>query len=206
MSNIKGLAITTLILLIVFLLIAISVATIITGQTGETTSEDYELLLNDVLEEISTYIQIKDKVGKYNNTDGIQRIEKIAIMIKPLLTNEINISQCSIKLCDGNSIKILNYSGNSELIKSSSLFNHEVWNNISSNNFGFIVIHDNDRSLIDYHTINDNKDMAYIIIKLSEDFSFGKGETLFVTLFPSSGIKKTIILEAPLPINKVVSL
>ena len=131
MSNIKSTAITALILTITFLLIAITVASIITGQTGVTTEEDLEATLNDVLEEISTYIQIKDKMGKYYKTDGIQKIEKIAIMIKPLITHEIDMSQFTIKLCDGNIVKILNYGNNSEFIQSNSLFEHPIWNSMA---------------------------------------------------------------------------
>jgi len=37
--------------------------------------------------------------------------------------------------------------------------------------------------------------MAFIIIKLSDDFSMKKGETLTITLFPSSGVTRTISLE-----------
>jgi hypothetical protein len=32
-----------------------------------------------------------------------------------------------------------------------------------------------------------------------------KGDSLTVTLFPSSGISKTIILEAPLPMSRVIT-
>ncbi len=59
---------------------------------------------------------------------------------------------------------------------------------------------------MDYDAINDNTDMAYIIINLSEEFSMAKGETMDVTLLPSAGIKKTITLDAPLPMKQLVNL
>ena len=110
-----------------------------------------------------------------------------------------------IKLNNGQQVKMLYYNRQAEFIESHSLFEHPIWNNMTDTNFSFIVILDKDRSL-DYDTINDNTDMAYIVIKLSEDFTMKKGDSLQVTLFPSTGIKKTIHLKAPLPIKPIVSL
>ena len=53
--------ITTIILLISFLLIGATVASIITGETeGTTSEEDMDQILNDVLDEITTYIHCSD--------------------------------------------------------------------------------------------------------------------------------------------------
>ncbi len=206
MNNRGGIGISAAILLISFILISITIASIITGGTTGTSEENMEEILDDVLDEISTYLQIKDVMGKYYSTGGEQRIEKVVILIKPLISQDIDMSELTIKLCDGNTVKMLGYSGNAEFIESNSLFEHPVWNNITDSNFGFVVIHDKDRSLVDYDAINDNTDMAYIIINLSEEFSMAKGETMDVTLFPSAGIKKTITLDAPLPMKQLVNL
>jgi len=206
MNNRGGVGISAAILLISFILISITIASIITGGTTETSEENMEEILDDVLDEISTYLQIKDVMGKYYSKSGEQKIEKVAILIKPLISQEIKISELTIKLCDGNIVKMLDYSGNAVFIDSNSLFEHPTWNDISDSNFGFVVIHDKDRSLVDYDAINDNTDMAYIIINLSEEFSMTKGETMNVTLFPSSGIKRTISLDAPLPMKQLVNL
>ena len=197
--------ITAAILLISFLLIGVTVASVITGETGVdvTTEEDLEQMLDDVLDEITTYIQIKDKIGKYYDTNDQLRIEKIAIMIKPLIKQDINMSELTIKLCNGNNVKILEYSGNAEYIESNPLFEHPMWGDITSNDYSFVVTLDKDRSLVDYDVLNG--DMAYIIIKLSEDFTMVKGDSITVTLFPSSGLARTTILEAPLPMSRVVS-
>ena len=111
-----------------------------------------------------------------------------------------------IKLCNGEKIKMLFYSGQAEFIHSSSLFEHPIWNTIENETFGFIVTLDKDRSLVDHNTINDNTDMAYIIIKLSEDFAMKKGDRITTTFFPSAGIEKTMTLEAPLPMKRIVTL
>lgn len=205
MNNWGSTGITAVILLISFLLIGVTVASVITGETGVdvTTEEDLEQMLDDVLEEITTYLQIKDKIGKYYNVDGQLRIEKIAIMIKPLIKQDIHISELTIKLCNGNNVKILGYSGNAEYVESNPLFEHPVWSNTTNNDYSFIATLDKDRSLVDYDVLNG--DMAYIIIKLSEDFTMVKGDSLIVTLFPSSGLARTTILEAPLPMNRVIS-
>jgi len=197
-------AIAAMTLLIGFLLVSIVAASVITNGSGSTTSEqDVEEILNDVLDEISTYIQIKDKIGKYYTTNGIARIEKIAILIKPLISIDIDISQLNIKLCDGNTVKILSYSGNAEFLESNSLFEHPIWSNLDENNFGFLALLDKDRSLVDHDILNE--DMAYIIIKIPSDFSLTKKETITMTLFPESGIERVITLKAPPPLKPIVS-
>ena len=206
MNNLGGIGISAAILLISFVLMSVTIASIITDGTAGTSEENMEEILNDVLDEISTYLQIKDVMGKYYSNAGEQRIEKVAILIKPLISQSISVSELTIKLCGENIVKMLGYSGNAEFIGSNSLFEHPVWENISDSSFGFIVIHDKDGSLVDFDAITDNTDMAYIIINLSEEFSMAKGETMDVTLFPSSGIKRTITLDAPLPIKQLVNL
>jgi archaellin len=127
-------------------------------------------------------------------------------MIKPLISDEIELSELTIKLNNGNNLIILSYKGDAAFRDTNDLFEHQIWDNLTENNFGIIATHDKDNSITDYNTINKNTDMAYIIIKLPENFYMKKGDTLTVTLFPSSGIQRTTILEAPLPMKKVVSL
>lgn len=203
MNNLGSNAITALIVLIIFVLISATVASIITQKPGEISNQDMEKQLEEVLEEITTYIQIKDTIGRYYKTNGEQKIKRIALLIKPLISLDIDASELTIKICNGKSVKILSYSGNAEVIGSNTLFEHPIWNEISDNNFGFIVTHDSDSSLVEYDVING--DMAYTIIKLSEDFYMKKGETLEVTLFPLSGITTMTTLKAPLPIKNVVT-
>jgi len=59
--------------------------------------------------------------------------------------------------------------------------------------------------LVNYDTFNDCSDNAYLVFKLPEEISFGKHEKLFITLFPSTGITRTITLKAPIPIKPVVT-
>jgi len=195
------------ILLISFLLIGATAASVILGDPGETTyEENYEEMLEEVLDEISTYIQIKDVLGKYTSAPGEKHIQKIAILIKPLFSIDIDASGLMIKINNGQQVKMLYYNRQAEFIESNSLFDHPIWDNMTDTNFSFIGILDKDRSIIDYDTINDNTDMAYVILKIPEDFTIKKGDTLEITLFPSTGITKNINIEAPLPIKQIVSL
>lgn len=206
MNNQGATGIATAILLISFILIGATAASVIMGDSGNNPEENYEEILDEALNEISTYIQIKDALGKYNSTTEEQHIQKIAILIKPLFSIDIDASKLVIKLNNGKQIKMLYYNRQAEFISSNSLFEHPIWTTVTDTDFGFIVILDKDQSIIDYGTINDNTDMTYIIIKLPNDFTMKKGDTLELTLSPSTGITKTINLKAPLPIKQIVAL
>jgi archaellin len=198
--------ITTLILLFSIILIGITVSSVITGEnTGLTTEHNYDKITKEVIDEISTYIQIKDQKGKFNEINGKQRIEKIALWISPLVTQEINVSQLTIQLNNGETVMILTYDGFAEKLDSNSLFSHPIWNNIDGSNFGFISITDLDDSLVEYDSINDYSDNAYLIIRLPDDMTMLKNEKLIVTLFPSTGITRTTILKAPISNKPIVT-
>lgn len=166
----------------------------------------YNQILDNAYNEIVNYIQIKDIVGKYDSLDGEKQIRKIAILIKPLFSNNIDISEFVIKLNNGEQIKILFNSRQTESIRLNTLFEHPLWNNMSEDDFSIIVIHDRDGSLVDYNFINDNTDMAYIIIKLAEDFTMKNGDTMTINIIPTNGVTKKIAIEAPLPMQSVVNL
>ena len=145
-------------------------------------------------------------MGKYYPVGEELHIKKIAVLIKPLFSVDMDVSEIMIKLCNGEQIKMLYYGEQAEFIHSNSLFEHPRWDNIKDENFNFIVVLDKDKSLVDYNTINDNTDMAYITIKLSEDFTMTKGDTMTITFFLSKGITRTITVKAPLPIKQIVTL
>jgi len=86
MNNRGSIGISVVILLTSFMLISITISPIITGGITGTSKENMEEILDDVLDAISTYLQIKDVMGKYYSTGGEQRIEKVVLLIKPLLS------------------------------------------------------------------------------------------------------------------------
>jgi archaellin len=198
--------ITATILLVSLLLIGITTASIISdGDSGFTEEENLEKIANEVIDEISTYIQIKDQKGKFYEIDGVKKIQKIAILISPLVTKDISVSKLTIQLDNGESVHLLTYSFHAEPLNQNSIFEHYIWNNISEKNFGLISICDLDDSLIKYDSINDCSDNAYIVFKLPSDMALAKYDKLIVTLFPYNGIKRVIELEAPLPIKSVIT-
>lgn len=194
--------VTIVILLISLMLIGVTVAQSLDG----TTEEDYNQMVSEIIDGITSYIQIKDTIGKYYDINGVKKIEKIAIWISPWVSQEIDMSQLTIQLCNGETVKILTYDGNAEYMGSNSLFEHPIWNNITGTNFGFISIVDLDGSLVNYDTINEKSDNAYVLIRLPEDMTLAKGESITIILFPSTGITTMLEdLKAPLPMKSVVT-
>ena len=90
-------------------------------------------------------------------------------------------------------------------LESNSIFNHPIWEKINGNNFGFISILDLDDSLINFDSINDYTDNAYLVFRLPENMRMVKHDKLIVTLFPSTGITRITILEAPLAMQSIVN-
>lgn len=196
----------SLLLLIALMFIGITVASVITGQiTKYPSNQDLEQITEKTIDEISSYILIKDKKGEFCEINGEQKIEKIALWLTPLVTQEIDISKLTIQLNNGKTINFLTYDGNSVDLGPNSLFNHPIWDKINGTNFGFITLVDTDESLINYETFNDCSDNAYLIFRLPDLMTLSKNEKITVTLFPSTGITRTIELKAPLPINPIVS-
>ena len=206
MGKLFATGLTSLLLLIALMFIGITVASVITGQISTNPSEqDLEDMIEKTIDEISTYIIIKDQKGKFSEINGEQKIEKIALLIKPLFAQEIDVSKLTIQLYNSESVVFLEYDGNSVNLGPNTLFGHPIWNNINGDNFGIISIVDIDKSLINHATFNDCSDNAYVVFRLPNLMTLSKYEKIIITLFPSTGISKTIELKAPLPIESVVS-
>jgi archaellin len=205
MSNWRSSGLTMMILLIVILLLAISVASIITDETSSATSDYYvDEFTNEIFDEITSYIQIKDQKGKFSGINNEKRIEKIALLISPMISQEIDLSLLNIQIDNGEEVRILTYN-NSEKINFQSLFGHNLWDNLNGDNYGLISLIDLDDSISNYDSINENSDNAYLIFKLPYSMTMVKYDRIIVTLFPSSGIARTTVLVAPLPIKSIIT-
>lgn len=194
------------ILLLVFILIGAVSASVIITDSPITSEEDLTKITDEILDELCSYLQIKQIVGKYQTIQGQQRINKIAILIKPLVSQTIDLSHMTLELSDGNNYRILFYNGTAGSIRSQSLFEHPTWNNLTNGTYGLLSTIDDDNSIITTHKINDYTDMAFIIIKLPDNAALTQDTQLVLTLRPSPGIGRTVTLEAPLPIKNVVTL
>ncbi len=211
MGNIRTSAIT-MITIIIFILIVLTVISAISTNTADTTetSEDdlIEILkkaVDESVDEITSYLKITHRIGKYQ---GYSNIQKIAFEIKPLISKEIDMD-ITIRLLDKNTVKILEYNKNSARIGSNYLFDHPIWDTLTDGHFSYIITHDKDNSMTNHNMINENTDRAYVIIKLPQEFYMKKGDTMVVTFIPHPGIERTIVInpmELPMTSDSIVEI
>lgn len=188
------------------ILIAGVAASVTMNNSEGMTEDDYEQLINDTLNEISTYIQFKDILGKYYSLGGERSIQRIAILIKPLFSIDIDMSNLLIQISNGKQIQMLYYCGKSEFVNAYPIFEHPLWNYQNESNFGLITPLDKDKSLINFSTMNDHTDIAYLTIKLPTNLQLKYGDSIQITILPSIGIVRKITIKAPAPITPIVSL
>jgi len=206
MGNLVSTGLISVILLVSIMLTGVTVASVINGETtGTTTEQDYEQIIEEAIDEISTIILIKDQKGKVNEINGERTVDKIALYITPLVSQEIDMSNLNIQLNNGETLMFLSYDGNAENLGSNSIFGHPIWNDIDGSNFGFISIIDLDGSLVNFDSLNDCSDNAYLVFELPEDMTLAKHDKLTITLFPSTGISNTAVLKTPLLIDSIVT-
>jgi len=206
MTNWGSQGITAIIVLIAFMLIGVTAASVLTEDTSSTINEEYaSQLINEIVDEICSYLQVKDLKGKYYKNNEGYEIQKIVMLLSPLVSQEIDLSQFTVQLDNGEEVKILTNNQISANLDSNTLFENNIWENLDEEHFGFISITDIDNSIINYNVFNENSDNAYIVFKLPNAFSMQKKDKLIVKLFPSEGVVKTIILKATLPMTSVVT-
>jgi archaellin len=207
MGNIRATGITLIVLLISMILIAMTVASIITDSTSDpVTEDDLNQITQETVDELCSIIQIRDQKGKFYDVEGSLKLKKIAIMISPLVTQEMDLSKLSVQLDNGNDIVFLTYGPDSTKFYSSSIFEDSIWDKITGLNFGLIALTDKDNSINEFNVINDYGDNAYLIFELPDNFCMQKGEKLSITLYPEKGVSIKITVVAPLPMTRVVSL
>jgi archaellin len=158
-------------------------------------SQDAEKMLNDVLQEITTYIKIDDAIGKYCGFGETRSIEKIVLFAKQYINTPINLSEIIIEISNKDDIVLLKYSGQSYEIGTSTIFQHYAWEIINNNTFSILVTDDEDRSLLDYNIMNN--DLIIIIIPLSEQFKLKQSESMTISIIPENGITSSIYVETP---------
>jgi archaellin len=206
MNNKGNLGLITGILLIGFILIGAVSASVIMNSTTNSTDTDLNQMTNEVVDELTTYLQVKNIIGKYQTIQEEQKIQQIALLIKPLVSLDIDITHMTLKISNGEQLYILYYDGNAATIGTYSLFAHPLWGTLTENTYTIIPIIDDDLSMTTYHTINKNTDTAFILIKLPNDITLRKGDNLQITLIPSPGMERTFNLDAPLPTSHIVTL
>jgi archaellin len=192
MNNFGSTGITAITLLTS--LLTTGAASSIMMQNTDSLSSDALQMVNDVVDEITTYLKIDDILGKYYTENGTRSVERIVILIKQPMKNAINISDVTIKICNNEDVVLLGYSGHAEEYNSNGVFENHVWET-TDNTFSLIVIRDKDRSLLDYNIMND--DTAFIAIKLPNQFAMGNDDSLTVSIIPDKGMTHSVVLETP---------
>ena len=192
MKNIGSIGTTAIPLLSSFLLMG-AASSVMFGSSDDL-SMDAEQIVNGVLDEITTYLKIEDTLGKYYNNNGTRRVEKIVILVKPFIKSAINISELTIKIRNNDDVILLRYSGSAVESDSGGIFENWIWDE-TSNAFSIIVVLDKDRSLLDYNVMNE--DLVFIAVKLPDRFCMKDDETITISIIPSKGIIRTIVLETP---------
>ena len=191
MNNLGNMGASAIPMLASFMLIG--AASSVVFEDSDEFAKNAEQTVNEVMEEITTYLKIDDIIGRYYTNEGMRRVEKIVLLVKPLIQSNIDMSELTIKICNDNDVTLLKYSGHSvECNSSETVFENQVWDK-TENAFCLIVIIDKDRSLLDYGVMN--KDTAFIAIKLPDRFAMGDDESIIVSLIPSKGITRSIVLE-----------
>jgi len=192
MNNWGSTGITTIMLLSGFLMAGVTSSVMF--QNTDDLSSNVKQMVNDVVDEITTYLKIDDVIGKYYTDNGNRRVERVVILVKQPIKNTINMSDLTIKLCNNEDVILLGYSGHAEEHNSKGVFENQVWET-TNNAFSLIVVIDTDKSLIDYNIMNG--DIAFIAIKLPDRFTIDGNEAVTVSIIPAKGIVSSVVLEAP---------
>ena len=206
MGSLIGSTVTIAVLTISSLMMGATITSVMDAESDSITTEnDIKKLASDAVDEISTYLQIRDLKGKFSKINGVQKIEKIAILISPLVTQNIDISRLTIQINNGRILKILGNNGIIELLDSNSIFEHPIWDKLDGNNFGFISISDYDRSMTTNNLLNDFSDNVYIVIRLPTGMAMKTYDKIVIDLFPATGMTSTILLEAPFSMSRIIT-
>ena len=194
MNNKGNMGISAIPVLISFLIAGATTSSVIL-KSSDTTSGDVGQIVNDALEKITTYLEINDAIGKYDVTDGVRSVEKIVLLVKPLVSTNINMSEVMIKISNDNDVLLLSYSGYAvERSSAETIFENKIWDK-TDNAFGLIVLIDTDNSLLTYSVMND--DTAFIAIKLPSGFAMTNDESLTISIIPAQGTTTSVVIETP---------
>ncbi len=206
MNNHGTLGISAILLLISILIFGATATSVLLKQTDNFKQKDLEQMIETISTKYTTYVHIEEILGQYSQTSTNRRIQKIAILIEPLFTTTIDLSQIAIKINTGTTVQILYHTGTTQPIQNSCLFSHPLWNTLSDHSFSSIVIHDADNSLTDYNILNDHTDLAYILIKIPDELYLTNGDHLSITFLLPTGIIRTITFDIPFSTQQIIPL
>ncbi|HEC86322.1 MAG TPA: hypothetical protein ENI49_00380 [Thermoplasmatales archaeon] len=192
MNRWGSVGISTFTFLGILLLLGAGVSSILLGQSTET-SEEFEDVADEVLNEISTYFMIKNVVGKFDCTNSNAELQRMVILTKPLIPTTVNLSDMYVQISDGNALISLSYNGSYSKAHG-DIFGNRIWNEIDENEFGIMILTDSDNS-IDAGYLN--KDLVYLAIKIPSSISVHPNDRIIVSLIPTQGYVENIEIITP---------
>ena len=205
-NNSQGsIGISSVILIIAILLVAATVGSVLTETPEQISEEDIDLLVEDAVNEITSYIQIKSILGKYYTYENSFALQKIILLITPLFHVEYDLSELMIQLQSKDSVIDLYYN-HDPIIPAGDLFSDSNWHQDQENVFSCLVTLDKDDSVNQFHTLNDPSDMVYLTINLPQNMYLYKGDIMKISLIAGTGILRTVTIKAPLPTSVIVQL
>ena len=199
MNRWGSVGISTFTFLGILLLLGAGVSSILLGQSTET-SEEFEDVADEVLNEISTYFMIKNVVGRFDCTNSNAELQRIVILTKPLIPTTVNLSDMYVQISDGNALISLSYNGSYSKAHG-DIFGNEIWNEIDENEFGIMILTDSDNS-IDAGYLN--KDLVYLAIIVPSSFTIHPNDHIVVSLIPESGYTENVHISMPFILNSKV--
>ena len=163
-------------------------------QNTDDLSSNATQMLNDVIDEITTYLKLDDIIGKYYIENGTRCVERLVILVKQPIKTTLNISTITIKISNKEDVLLLGYSGYAQKYDANGVFENSVWN-MTYYSFSLIILNDNDNSIQEHHIMNG--DTVFVVIRLPIQFQLGNDDTLTLSILPEKGIMRSIVLETP---------
>lgn len=200
------LLIIALIIILSMVVITSTANTLIIHTEEEFDEEEVNELLDEIYDDISTYIKIDRALGKYQIVNDQRILSQIAIQVHSLFTKDIQISDMVIEISNGNQIHYFSNINEYDILGNHSLFSHPLISQLSDGSFGVISISDKDDSISGQQLINHNSDRLFIIINLTNVMKIKSGDYLSLTLVPSVGTIRTIEITSPFSTKSVVDL
>jgi len=200
-----SIGITSVILIVAILLIAATVGSVITETSQEVSEEDINILVEDAIKEITSYIQIKNILGKYYAFENTYALQKIMILITPLFHVEYDLSTLVVQLQTNDMVTDLYYDQQA-VVPKGDLFAESNWHQEKENVYSCLISLDTDDSIQQYNILNDPTDMVYLTIDFPQSMYLYKGDSMKISLIAGSGVLRSISIKAPVPINKIVQL
>jgi archaellin len=185
-------------------LVALATATgSILVQKQTTTADTYSQLVDDVTTDLTSYLEVRQIIGKFDPTHHYP--PRIAINIHPLTTNTIDLNKMTVQITTTSDLFIYNYRESFSL-KTGSLFSDDTWNRLATDTYSFTVSNDDDASIQAAHTLNKNTDTGFLLLTLPDTMNLNPYDTFELTIMPTPGQPRVFTLEVPLPSTTMATL